>query len=451
MRTRQQRTDRRRRSARPPVWRPCSARPAVLLAAGLACVAVLSSGCVPALVGALPDASGGDGGAGELPPRPPAQLGAQRCEQPTADGEFERVDPERVDLRADAVAEAIEYATAKGGQSVRVYRHDCLVGTGGWDPLTEASLLPAWSMTKGVVSVVAGRAVTLGLLDVDAPIGRYLDGLDEAHAAITVRHLLTQTSGLRFAWANDLNAAATLDSARRVLTRPFEAEPGTKFIYAQTTVTALVSVVQAAVGEDFQAFADREVFRRIGIERHEWHWERDVVGTTQGFAFLSMTPKGFARIGSLLGDGGRWRGEPLIDPEYIRQGATGTPVNPGYGFLWRTNHGPDGVPGPLQDPELVSMSAAPEDTFYLSGLFEQNVIVVPSLDLVIVRMGLPEQIFGDPMGEVKGRRPDWDHRFFRILLSGVTDVALADPGEWVPPPEGPPEGLELEHLIGIGF
>jgi CubicO group peptidase (beta-lactamase class C family) len=423
-----------------------------LAVASLLAVAALATGCASPLVGLLPD-----GGVSAPPSAPvregpaPGQAADPGCEQPTADGEFERVDPARVDLDAEAVADAILYATAKGAQSVRVYRHDCLVGTSGWDPSTEWSLLPAWSMTKGVVSVVVGRAVALGLMDVDAPIGRYLAGLDEPHAAITVRQLLTQTSGLRFAWANDLNAAATLDSARLVLTRPFEAEPGTTFIYAQTTVTALVSVVEAAVGEDFQAFADREVFRPIGIERREWSWDRDIVGTTQGFAFLSMTPKAFARLGSLLGDGGRWRGTALLDAEYIRQGATGTLANPGYGFLWRTNHGPDGVPGPLEDPDLVSMSAAPEDTFYLSGLFEQNVVMIPSLDLVVVRMGLPDTIFPDPMGMVKGRQPDWDHRFFRTLLAGVTDVELTDPGEWVPPPERPPEGLEPEHLIGIGF
>jgi CubicO group peptidase (beta-lactamase class C family) len=417
---------------------------------GLGLVAVLAAGCASPIVGAI--TGGRDRGAGaEQPGRSRPELGAASCEQPGAGQEFERVDPERVDLDAQALADAVGYGTARGAQSVRVYRHDCLVATSGLDPFTEASQLPAWSMTKGVVSMVVGRAVTLGHLRVDAPIGTYLDGLSPAHAAITVEQLLTQTSGLRFAWANDLNAAGTLDSAALVLTRPFEAVPGTKFIYAQTTVTALVSVVEAAVGEDFQSFAERELFGPIGITHDQWHWDRDSVGRTQGFAFLYMQPKSFARLGSLLLAGGAWQGRRLIDESYVRAGAVGTTANPGYGYLWRTNDGPEGVPGPLEDPTLESMSAAPEDTFWLSGMFEQNVIVVPSLDLVVVRMGLPEELFGDPMGEVKGRRPDWDHRFFRTLLQGLLDVSLPDPGEWEPPPDGPPQGLEPEHLIGIGF
>ncbi|MHB1138928.1 MAG: serine hydrolase domain-containing protein [Microthrixaceae bacterium] len=408
----------------------------------LCATATLAAGCASPLIGAVP---------GLRPDGPPAVGDAGSCDQPVSGAEFERVDPDRVDLDADVLAEAVAYGTARGAQSVRVYRHDCLVATSGLDPATESSTLPAWSMTKGVVSMVTGRAVALGHLRVDAPIGTYLSGLDEAHAAITVEQLLTQTSGLRFAWANDLNAAANLDSAARVLTRPFEATPGTTFIYAQTTVTALVAVVEAAVGEDFQSFAQRELFEPIGITRGQWHWDRDTVGRTQGFAFLYMQPTAFARLGSLLLDGGSWRGRRLIDESYVRAGSVGTLANPGYGYLWRTNDGPDGVAGPLEDPDLESMSAAPEDTFWLSGLFEQNVIVVPSLDLVVVRMGLPQELFGDPMGEVKGRRPDWDHRFFRILLTGLRDVELPDPGEWTPPPPGPPQGLEPEHLIGIGF
>jgi len=424
--------------------------PRVLLAATIG-IAVLATGCASPLVGLLPDAEPSQPTPGPGGTPPPAQTSSSKCSQPAPGGDFERVDPTRVDVTADAARDAVAYATARGAQSVRVYRRDCLIATSGLDPFTESSTLPAWSMTKGVVSLVVGRAVTLGHMDVDAPIGTYLDGLDEAHAAITVRQLLTQTSGLRFAWANDLNAAATLDSARLVLTRPFEAEPGTKFIYAQTTITALVAVVEAAVGEDFQAFAARELFEPVGITGEQWHWDRDIVGRTQGFAFLSMWPTAFARLGSLLLADGKWRGQQLIAADYVRAGATGSTVNPGYGFLWRTNQRPATGQVTVEDPMGEVLTSAPADTFWMSGMFNQNVIVIPSLDMVVVRMGLPAGIFGDPYGDVAAQRPDWDHRFFRLLLAGVTDVDVPDPGEWVPDDGPVGVGLEPEHLIGIGF
>jgi len=410
-------------------------------------MAVLATSCASPLVGAL---AGGGG------PRQPSetQEQASSCTQPGPGEDFRTAEPDTVDVRAAAVLEAVGYATARGAQSVRVYRRDCLIGVSGWDPLVESSILPAWSMTKGVVSLGVGRAVAMGLMDVDAPIGTYLPDLDAPHAAITVRQMLNQTSGLRFAWANDLNLAATGDSAARTLTRPFEAVPGATFIYAQTTITALVSVVEAAVGEDFQAFISRELFEPIGITRNQWHWDRDPAGTTQGFAFLSMFPTAFGRIGSLLLDEGRWNGRELIAASYIRAGATGSSANPGYGFLWRTNRTPSGAALASEDPFREVMASAPLDTFWLSGMFNQNVIVIPSLDIVVVRMGLPEELFADPFGNVGAQRPDWDHRFFRMLLGGVTDVSVPDPGEWVPRPPslpGRPAGLDPTHIIGIGF
>lgn len=351
-------------------------------------------------------------------------------------------------MDARAVADAITYAASRGAQSVRIYRHDCLIGVSGNDVYTSWSKMPAWSMTKGVVSMVAGRAYTMGLLDIDASIGKYLPEIDDTYKRITVRNLLTQTSGLRFAWVNDLNDSGQMDSVRRLFERPFEAEPGTEFIYAQTTITAIVAIVEAAVGEDFQAFANREVFEPVGIKRSSWSWGRDSAGRTQGFAFLDMTPKAFARLGSLLLNRGSWNGRVIIDPAYVEMGSTGSEVNWNYGFLWRTNHPPASAgEAPEMDGRIES---ATDRTFWLSGMFNQNVFVVPELDIVVVRMGLPADVFADPMGEPKGNRPDWDYNFFRVLMGGVTDVDVVDPGPWDKKPADLLESIGgADHIVWI--
>jgi len=371
----------------------------------------------------------------------------QRCEQPVDGSEMRSAAPDQVDLDAAALRSAVQYATQRGAQSVRIYRHDCLVARSGNDPVTEHQRLTGWSMTKGVVSTVVGRAVTLGLLDVDDPIGNHLDGLDDGKAAITVRNLLNQTSGLRFAWLNDLWAAGNADSTADVLARPFEATPGSTFLYAQTTVTLLASVVEAAVGEDFQAFASRELFEPLGIRDGDWLWERDVAGHTQGFAFLQMTPIAWSRLGLLLVGDGLWAGQRLIDASYIEQGRTGSPANAGYGFLWRTNVGDWFI---TSDPsherkQSVPWPGLPRDAFAYSGLFEQDVVVIPSLDMVVVRLGLPPELFGDPLGESPGLRPAYDWRFNRLLMHSVTDVDVPDPGPWVYPGPAAPAGPE--HIV----
>lgn len=345
--------------------------------------------------------------------------------------------------------QAVHYAVAKGSQSVRVYRHGCLVGVGSNDPDLEATLLPGWSMTKGVMSLVVGRAVALGRLSVDDPIGRYLHVDDPRKAAITVRQLLNQTSGLRMAWVDDLTDAAH-DSVAALLARPFEAVPGTTFDYAQTTVTMLGAVVQSAVGEDLQAFAQRELFGPIGITTQDWDWFRDGAGHTQGFAFLQMRPEAWARLGRLLEQDGVWSGRRLLDPVYIDQGRKGTAANPCYGFLWRNN---DGVgcrqTGPLLGLETTAnwMPTVPTDAYGLSGMLDQLVLVIPSLDMVVVRLGLlPQQMYADPLGGVDGQQPSIMWRFLRQLMAGVTDAHVADPGDWTPTKMG---AIDWSHIFAV--
>ena len=417
-----------------------------LLAASVTFV-VVASACAGPIVGVGPPGAGGGSSAGERVEH--SRPGPTVCEQPAAGEPAQLADPDQVALDPRAVADAVAYASAKGAQSVRIYRHGCLVGRSWNDPAAERSPMAAWSMAKGVVAVVAGRAVTLGALALDDPIGDHLPGLSPQHGAITVRHLLNQTSGLRFAWANDLNDAANFDSAARVLQRPFEAAPGQQHVYAQTAVTALVAVVEAAVGDDFQQFAQRELFTPVGIERSQWRWGRDGAGRTQGFAFLEMSPSGFSRLGSLLLAEGYWRGDQLIEPSFIAQGRVGSDADPSYGFLWRTNAGERRRQTTYTADDWLErrwIPAAPDDTYGLDGMFEQNVFVIPSLDMVVVRMGLPEALFHDPIGQVRARNPAWSHRFFQILMRGVTDVDVPDPGEWEPEPD-----LKIDPRYIIGF
>ncbi len=352
------------------------------------------------------------------------------CGQP--DGSpFRVTDPAAVGLNSGRLAAAVKYSTARGAQSVRIYRHGCLVAKSGHDNYAERMRLPSWSMTKGMVSVAMGRAVELGLVNVDDQIGGYLPDLPADKASLTVRQFLNQITGLRFAWANDLHVAGSEDSVTRTLQRPFSAEPGTEFVYAQTTVTVLVAVLEAAAGEDFQSFAHREIFQPLGITRDLWRWARDGSGRTQGFALLDMAPVAWARIGQLLLDNGMWNGTQLVNADYISQGSRGTEVAPDYGFLWWTNTGPHGDPIPPPKGQTERRWPYPDDTFSLTGLFDQRVTVIPSLDMVVVRMGPPTEMFGDPIGESPGIRPKWEYRFSRILMQSVEDVHVLDPGPFV--------------------
>ena len=385
----------------------------------------LISSCAAPILGPFAGGSVGDADA----------TAASACAVGTGDG-FASRSPASEQLDPAAVRDAVAYATANQAVSVRIYRHDCLVAESGNDPSTEHEPSNLWSATKGVVGVLVGRAVTLGDLRLDDPIGTYLPQADAAHAAITVRQLLTQTSGLDFAWANDI-AAGTVgsgDSVARTLGLPFVHPPGTYFQYAQTTITLLGAVVQAAVGLDLQEFAQRELFDPLGIPRSRWSWARDGAGNTYGFAFLAMAPVDLARIGSLLVHRGDWRGQQLLSPDYVDLMSAPAATNGGYGLLVWTNRGDSYVTAAALTRKVKDhpwLESAPRDTYALSGLFDQMTYVIPSLDMVVVRTGW---LAGD----------QWKHEFFRILMAGVSDVHIADPG---PYPDG--SSVDLTDLSSL--
>ena len=229
-----------------------------------------------------------------------------RCELPLLPGQpFTVAWPGAVDLDAAVLKQAVDYAAAHNSYSVRVYRHNCLAAKSSLDVLTENVPNNVWSTTKGVVSMLAGRAEKLGKLSLDDPIGKYLPQADAAHAAITIRQLLTQSSGLHFVWTPELLGIPD-DEVQYTLDLPFDYERGTHFDYGQTTITLLARVIQEAVGQDLQDFAHEQLFAPIGIER-DWIWMRDRANNTKGWADLYMAPSDLGRLGHVMLNQGRWR------------------------------------------------------------------------------------------------------------------------------------------------
>jgi CubicO group peptidase (beta-lactamase class C family) len=371
------------------------------------------------VVACAPPVISGEVATGGLGRGPGARASVQggSCPAPTGAAEFVAASPAQVDLDPQAVRLAIAYATTQASSSVRVYRRHCLVGTSGYDGLTQFTPANLWSATKGVVAMLVGRAIRMGRLGLDDPIGWYLPQADASHARITVRQLLTQTSGLSFHWANDV-AAGRKDSVAFTLGLPFDHEPGSYFEYAQTTVTLLGAVVEAATGTDLQEFAQRELFGPLGIPRQRWSWVRDGGGHTHGYAFLAMAPIDLARLGGLLLARGRWGDIQLLDAAFVDEMSAPTPTNPSYGFLVWTNQGEWGYSA----SSLVRrrrdhrwLVSAPSDAYALSGMFDQLVVVVPSLEMVVVRTGF-------------SGTDNWKHEFFRRLMRAVLDQPMPDPG-----------------------
>lgn len=366
-------------------------------------------------------------------PGSPAQPKTQ-CEPPAAGRTFAAADPAKLGLDPAALRDAVGFGTKALSTSVRVYRHGCLAAKSGPDLLTERVPYPLASSSKGVLSLVIGRAITLGKLSLDDRIGRYLPEADAAHGALTVRQLLNQTSGLKFSWGDEVAGLAT-DPVRQMLKLPFAHEPGTVFEYAQTTLSVLGVIVERATGKGFQAFAQEQLMGKVGIPRDHWVWIRDRSGYTVTAGGLLLRPDDQARLGELMLREGRWGGTQLVSQDYLRQAVTGTAANPGYGFLYWLNAGDRYKIGSLPKGlvfEHPIFPGTPRDAYSFVGALGQLIVIVPSRDMVIVRNGLPNNIdLANPVKYFSATtNPDFKELVRRIVAS-VSDVPRnTDPGPY---------------------
>ncbi|WP_020502115.1 serine hydrolase domain-containing protein [Sciscionella marina] len=374
----------------------------------------------------------------------PARSGTEQCALPAAGAKFPTADPERVALDPRAVHEAIGYAATHLRLSVKIFRNNCQVGAGPLDAVTDKIPWNIWSSTKAVVSMLTGIAADRGALALDDPIGRYLPhGTgwgDAAHRAITVRQLLTQTSGLRQAIVSEAGTlGADSHIAREALSQPLEHEPGTHFAYGQRDPDLLAYVVQRAVGQDLQGFAQRFLFDPLGIPRSSYFWLRDRTGNTYGYANLFIPPAQYAKLGLLMQNDGIWAGRRVLSTGYVHQVGMPGDTNGCYGLLFWSNRGNSCTSADIPSAQTVGhrmIPSAPRDLYAMVGFLQQNNFVIPSLNMTVSWTG----ILGDTapnLGSLISANlgaSDLYYNFFRILMRGVTDRHIPDPGPFRTPP-----------------
>jgi CubicO group peptidase (beta-lactamase class C family) len=254
-----------------------------------------------------------------------------------------------------------------------------------WGPDRAA---PIASAAKSMVAVLAGIAIDRGLIEgVEQSAADFIpEWRGTPKETITIRHLLTMTSGLGSTGlaARDVTGdQAAINAGARV-----EHPPGEVWSYNTPVYHLLFHVVARAAGEPFEDFARRVLIGPLEMEHFSWVTGvgRGRAGEVTNYYTAACSSRDLARFGLLALRGGRWRDRQLVDPEFLREATTPSQeLNPGYGYLWWLNARPSTGLG-NSNPGLV-FPGSPRDTFAAMGGGGQVVMVVPSLDLVVVRQG----------------------------------------------------------------
>jgi CubicO group peptidase (beta-lactamase class C family) len=262
----------------------------------------------------------------------------------------------------------------------------------GYNPNTP---ILGYSVAKSITSALIGILVREGKLSVDqpAPVAAWSDPHDPRHA-ITVDQLLRMSSGLAIEESDSgLDPVSRMlflepDMAAFAERAKLKAPPGTHWEYTSGNTLILSRIIRDAVGGHAQAvvdFAQRELFAPLGITTATM--EFDSTGTPVGSIYTFASARDWARIGELYSnDGvvhqkGVANGKRILPEGWVKYSATPT-LNSEYGAGFWTNHGGH---GDAQDRIAAGM---PEDAFYASGNLGQRIVIIPSQNLVIVRLGL---------------------------------------------------------------
>ncbi|MEM7367168.1 MAG: serine hydrolase [Bacteroidota bacterium] len=252
----------------------------------------------------------------------------------------------------------------------------------------------AWSMVKSVTNALTGILVREGKLDIHKPTGIQEWQNHPQKRQITVDMLLRMSSGLAFqeVYGWDSHATRMLfrqkDAAAYAASLKQAYAPDTEWNYSSGTSNILSRLIrdQFTDVQAYLAFPYRELFDKIGMRSAQL--EVDASGTYVGSSFMMASPRDWARFGLLYLNDGVWMGERILPEGWVSYSRTRTPSAPQgqYGAHFWTNALKE-VPGPARKywPEV------PEDAYYANGHEGQHVLIIPSRQTVIVRMGMTPQ------------------------------------------------------------
>lgn len=279
--------------------------------------------------------------------------------------------------------------------------------------------LESWSMGKSIVGTLIGVLIHQGAITLDepAPIPEWHKTPDDPRAKIRIVDLMHMSSGLRFSRGSpedipgypdhDLGYTGAIDAFAFATSRPLQFEPNTFGRYRNCDPLTLGMIIRDAVrkrGEEYLTFPQRALFDKIGIRRQVL--ETDPYGNFLLNGYDYGTARNWARLGLLYLNDGMWQGTRLLPEGWTKFVSTPAPA-------WR-----DSSYGAMVWVNARGAWPLPRDAFAFRGAGLQDVYVIPSRRLVMVRMG---HFPGARPGEADLRRAQ------ALLMDAIPEAKVTTP------------------------
>lgn len=307
------------------------------------------------------------------------QVRSQMYFPPVSSGEWEHIEPEELQWCTDEIQPLFSFLERQNTKAFILLKDGKIVLEKYFGSFQQDSIWYWASAGKTLTAFLVGMAQQEGHLSLDDRTSDYLGTgwsscPPDKEALITIRHQLSMTTGLD---DGVTNSACTIDTCLQYL-----ADAGTRWAYHNAPYTLLDQVMEAAVGQSLNRFQSQKFRSSIGLNGA-------FLSTGSNNVFFSNA-RSMARFGLLILNNGHWNNNALMsDTTYFRlMTSTSQSINPSYGYLWWLNGKSQfmlpGLQFRFQGPLMPN---APADMISALGKNGQIINVVPSQNIVCVRMG----------------------------------------------------------------
>ena len=285
-----------------------------------------------------------------------------------------------------ATEKLIKLHKSQGTVAYVIIKNDSLIYEAYYDNYSENSKSNSFSMAKSYVCGLLGKAIMEGYIEnLEQPVGDFFPQYSEGLSSkVTVGDLASMASGSswneNYYWPINITAKAyygkeleeTIFGVSTVKT------PGQSFEYSSGDTQLLAMVIEKATGKKLYDYLSESLWIPLESENDAlWQIDSEANNLVKAYCCIASNAKDFARLGKLYKDFGRWKGAQILDSAFVAKS-----IKPrfkdspqyGYGFWLKSQND--------------------KSFFMMEGHLGQCVIVSPSDNLIVVRLGHGKESFG---------------------------------------------------------
>ena len=270
--------------------------------------------------------------------------------------------------------------------AIMVVRNGCVLAEAAAFPYEKKLWHATYSLCKSITGLAVGMLMDEGKLGMDDRIvdllsSRVTPFMYLKHKNLTIRHLLTMTSG---AALNEMGSATEEDWVKAYLESHVRFPHGTKFCYNSMNSYMLSAILTEITGQTMMEYLRSRLWDPLGIENV--YWESCPKGRTKGGWGLYLTVEDMAKIAQMVLQKGLWRGQRIVSEQWICRSCqkwVDTGENNGFAY------------------GLHNWILEEENAFLFNGMLGQNIVFYPEKRLFIVTTAGNNELFADgPMMEI---------------------------------------------------